>query len=411
MRMFRLEMKRILKMKQTIILIGIGLILSVVMAYLPISYESIDYIDSNGNKVSVNGLDAIKYKKSVRAKSEGIVTTDKVYSALETYQSVVHQYKSDESKVPLDIYTEKISPIRPLISRAPEIYVDSNTGIGKGLVDIELDNINDYYKESEQHLKDLMKLEYPKHTDAQNKAIKMYDKVDKPFKIYGGFSRDAFDYIELYILLLLIICTAIAASTFSDCYQNGSDSIFRCTKNGRFDMAVTKIAATFSIGVILFGVCISVQVSILNFAFGTESLKTSVQMLFSGISLVPYNLGELQIAIAISGLISLLATMSFSMFISSKCRTSATTLLISLVVCFMPIILYSTTDNSLVSYLFPSSGIGLVNSMHYQLTGLNFVNVGGMSIWSPYIIIIASLFELVLFSILAVRNYCRHQAI
>lgn len=148
MRMFRLEIKRILKMKQTIILIGIGLILSVVMAYLPISYESINYIDSNGKEVRANGMDAIKYKKSIREKSEGIVTTDKVYSALETYQSVVNQYKSDESKVPLDIYTEKISPIRPLISRVPEIYVDSNTGIGKGLVDIQLDNINDYYKDS-----------------------------------------------------------------------------------------------------------------------------------------------------------------------------------------------------------------------------------------------------------------------
>ncbi|MCU9810075.1 hypothetical protein LEQ06_19205 [Paraclostridium sp. AKS46] len=50
-----------------------------------------------------------------------------------------------------------------------------------------------------------MKLEYPKNIDAQNKAIKMYEKVDKPFQIYGGFSRDAFDYIGLYILLLLII--------------------------------------------------------------------------------------------------------------------------------------------------------------------------------------------------------------
>lgn len=411
MRMFRLEIKRILKMKQTIILIGIGVVLSVVMAYLPISFESINYIDKNGNEVIANGLEAIKYKKSIRAKSDGIVTTDKVYSALEAYQSVVHQYKSDESEVPLDIYTEKISPIRPLISRVPEIYVDPNTGIGKGLADIQLYNFSDYYKKSEQHLKDLMKLEYPKNMDAQNKAIKMYDKVDKPFQIYGGFSRNSFDYIEFYILLLLIICTAIAAPTFSEGYQNGSDSIFRCAKNGRFDMALTKIAAVFSITVILFVVGISVQLSILNFAFGTESLKTSVQMLFSGISLVPYNLGELQIAIVVSGLMSLLATMSFSIFVSSKCRTSVTTLLISIVVCFMPIILYSITDHSLVSYLLPSSGIGLANSMLYQLTSLNFVNVGGISVWSPYIIIIASLFELVLFSILAVRNYCKHQVI
>ncbi|MCU9810074.1 hypothetical protein LEQ06_19200 [Paraclostridium sp. AKS46] len=50
-------------MKQNIILIGIGLILSVVMAYLPISYETINYTDSNGKEVRVNGMEAIKYKK------------------------------------------------------------------------------------------------------------------------------------------------------------------------------------------------------------------------------------------------------------------------------------------------------------------------------------------------------------
>lgn len=176
-------------------------------------------------------------------------------------------------------------------------------------------------------------------------------------------------------------------------------------------MAVTKIAAIFLIVVVLFVVGISIQLSILNLSFGTESMKTSVQMLFSAISLVPYNLGELQVAIAISGLLSILATISCSLFISSKCRTSLTALLISMVICFMSIILYSIAGNSLFSYLLPSSGIGLTNSMLYQLTGLNFINIVGMSVWSPYIISVVSLVELILFSILAIRSYCKHQAI
>lgn len=411
MRMFRLEIKRIIKTKQTMVLIGIGLLLSLLMAYLPISYESVNYIDNNGTKVSVNGLEAIKYKKSVREINEGIVTTDKVYSALEKYQSVVREYESDETKVPLDVYTKKILPIRPLISRVPEVYANPTTGIGTEFMDVQLNNFGDYYEQSTQHLDDIMKIEYAKNTDAKNRAIKMYNKVDKPFQLYGGFSIDAFDYITLYILLLLIICTSIAAPTFSEGYQNGSDSIFRCTKNGRFGMAATKIAALFSIVVIFFAVCISVQLLTLNFAFGTESMKTSVQMLFSAISLVPYNLGELQIAIVVSGLLSLLATMSFSLFVSSKCRSPLTTLLVSMIICFTPTILYGTTGNSWISYLLPSSGIGLRNSMLYQLIDLNFLNVGQVSVWSPYIIIAGALFELILFLILAVRSYCKHEVI
>ena len=42
MRLFRLELKRILKSRRTMILLVIALLLSAVMAYLPISFEGIN---------------------------------------------------------------------------------------------------------------------------------------------------------------------------------------------------------------------------------------------------------------------------------------------------------------------------------------------------------------------------------
>lgn len=39
MRLFRLEIKRILKSRRTLIILAIALLLSVAMAYLPISFE------------------------------------------------------------------------------------------------------------------------------------------------------------------------------------------------------------------------------------------------------------------------------------------------------------------------------------------------------------------------------------
>lgn len=41
MRLFRLELKRILKSRRTMILLAIALLLSVAMAYLPISFERV----------------------------------------------------------------------------------------------------------------------------------------------------------------------------------------------------------------------------------------------------------------------------------------------------------------------------------------------------------------------------------
>ena len=35
-------------------------------------------------------------------------------------------------------------------------------------------------------------------------ATEKYSEVDKPFQLYSGLSRDAFDYIELYIFILSI---------------------------------------------------------------------------------------------------------------------------------------------------------------------------------------------------------------
>ena len=48
MRLFRLELKRILKSRRTLILLAIALLLSVAMAYLPISFEGINRPNEDG---------------------------------------------------------------------------------------------------------------------------------------------------------------------------------------------------------------------------------------------------------------------------------------------------------------------------------------------------------------------------
>ena len=42
MRLFMLEMKRLVKTRRTLILVFIALVFSVIMAYLPVSFESIN---------------------------------------------------------------------------------------------------------------------------------------------------------------------------------------------------------------------------------------------------------------------------------------------------------------------------------------------------------------------------------
>ncbi len=150
---------------------------------------------------------------------------------------------------------------------------------------------------------------------------------------------------------------------------------------------------------------------ILNLAFGTDCLKTSFQMLFSVINLPNINLGQLQIILALAGLLSVLATVSCTLFLSARCRDSLTVLLISIVVLFLPIFAYGALGDTWIGEVLPSAGIGMKNNILYQLCDFNFLHVGEMSFWTPYVILVSAAVEIPLFLTLAVRSYCKHQVV
>ncbi len=47
----------------------------------------------------------------------------------------------------------------------------------------------------------------------------------------------------------------------------------------------------------------------------------------------------------------------------------------------------------------------------YRLCDFNFLHVGEMSFWTPYVILVSVAVEIPLFLILAARSYCKHQVV
>lgn len=414
MRIYWLEVKRVLKSRRSVILLLIALVMSMVMAWLPVMYQYINQYDESGNKVAeLNGLDAIAYAKSLRSVNNGEVTPEKLKKALNIYQSAVLPYGEDSiysGDFPPGLYMEKVFPVRALLGRLPEAFANPKTGQGASLLEISLNKLDGYYEQTVQHLKDIMQMEQKEHPAAQKQALQKYTEVITPFQLYAGYSRDAFDYIVLFIFLFVILCTAAVTPTFSDEYQTGSDSILRCTKHGRSRLATVKIMAALTVFTTAFVICISLHLLISNLAFGKECMKTSMQMLFSVISLPAFNLGQLQNALATGGLISLLATISFTLFLSAKCKDSISVILIAIVMCLLPIFTYAAGANWL-TFILPSGGIGMQNSLLYQLIGFNFLHIGQVSMWTPYVLLIASVIEIPIFLFFAVRTYCKHQVV
>ena len=316
---------------------------------------------------------AIKYKQDLYKTSAGEVTPDRIKSALETYQSCVREYGPvEEEGLPLAVNIEKIVPIRPLLKGLSEAFADPLTGIGADLMDIDPNDIDGaYYEKCAEHLQDVMRNEQRENETAQQKALEKYSELDTPFYLHSGISKDAFDYIEFYILFLAILCVATAAPTFAGEYQTGGDSILRTTKYGRNQLAITKILAAFTLFVVAFLVGITVHILILDAAFGTDCLKISFQMLYSIINLPSINLGQLQIILAAVGLISVLATVSCTLLLSAKCKDTLTVLLISIVVLLMPLFAYVEMGATWLSTILPSAGIGMQNNFHYQLANFH----------------------------------------
>lgn len=409
MRLFWLEIKRVLKSRRTMVLLAVAIVLSLLMAVVPVSFDSINRPNADGSVTELNGYEAIKYKKNYYTTTYGEVTPEKVADALRSYQACIMEYGGAEDNVPLDVYIERLLPIKPMLRGLVEAYAAPQTLIAADLMEIDPNDVEKtYYEKCYSHLKDIMQVEQEKHPAAQEKASELYEKVDT-FVLNAGLSRDTFDYIELYIMLMAILCIAMTAPLFSGEYQTGADSILRCTKHGRSKLAITKMVASLTIFAITYALCIAVQLLIINFAFGYDCLKTSIQMLYSIINLPNINMGQTEIILAAGGLLSVLACIGCTMFISAKCKDSLSSMLIAIIILFIPLFAYQVFDATWISSILPSAGIGLQNNLLYQLIDFNYLHIGNMSFWTPYVILISAAVEIPVFLILAVRSYCKHQ--
>lgn len=413
MRLMKLELKRVLKTRLTLILLTFSLVLSLVMAYIPTTFSYVSYLDDDGNTIKLLGLDAVQYLKTLQSDTAGTVTPQKVRQAVEAYQTCLTKYGVENTyDLPDGVYEADILPYAPLLHGVREAFADPNTGIAPSLMDIDPEKVDDFYGACEARLDSLMKLEQENHPAAQEAAKRLYSRVDTPYQFYPGYNTDAMDYQLLLAFLIVLFCAVIAAPIFTSDYQTGADDIYRCTKFGRVKFAVTKIASALVICCAAFSLCATVYLLVSNSLFGWECTKTSMQMLYSIVNLPNLNLGQLQWVCAGGYSLCLLATVSFTLFLSSRLRNVVASLSVSLVCCILPVILYVALPSEIGQWIYtilPAGGVALQTSFLYSLVDFAFWNIGNLAIWTPYVMLGAYCVEIPLFLCLAVHSYCAHK--
>lgn len=416
MRLLKVEIKRIMKTRLTLVLLSAVVFLTLVMAWLPITFPSniCTYKDAQGNTAELKGLQGIAYKKKLQADITGTVTPEKVRQAVESYQACLNKYGVENSyDLPDGVYDAEILPYAPLLHGIREAFADPDTGIAPGISEINPEEVDNYYNVCAERIGSLMRQEQKDHPAAQQLAIDLYSQVEKPYLFYPGYSMEAMEYQIFLAFLVLLLCTVIAAPIFTSDYQTGADDIYRCAKYGKTKFACTKLLSAFIICGTAYSLSAAVYLLVSNSLWGWECTKSSMQMLNSIINLPAMNIGQLQIFIAVAGLLCLLAVISLTLFLSSKIKSMTVCLSSSLLFCILPVILYMALPENIAIWLYsvlPAGALSLQTSILYAASDFDFWNIGSLAIWLPHVMIGAYVIEIPLFAGLSVCSYSKYRA-
>ena len=177
-------------------------------------------------------------------------------------------------------------------------------------------------------------------------------------------------------------------------------------------LGIIKIVSAFIICMSSFVLCNILYIVVSNSLFGWECTKISMQMLYSVVSLPSFNLGEMQFFIIVASLISMLATISLTLFVSSKCKTNFASLSMGILFFFLPTVVYASIPGKIGTWLLcilPSSGASIQSAWQFVLTDFEYLNIGNIAVWTPYAMIGFTVIELVVFIGLTLYSYNGHK--
>lgn len=405
MRLYYLEMKRLIRTKSVWILMIAMVVLAAVMAYVPVTFIRAYKTDA-GNVQAVTGVQAVKISKETRKDMEGEVTEEKIRQAIRVLNEMYQEYGSSfMEEVPADVYAEKIYPIMPVLNIIEQVLAPD----GKNLYNMEAFDVKEedaatIYEKYREEIQGLSQ-----NPELVKEMQKISGSVKTPFTYESGMTLETVDYYTISLFLVMFAFIVIASPVYAAEYQTGADDVIRCTKNGRVRIAVTKILVTFTLAVSTFVASSLTFVAVLYILYGGSGFGTSIQMgyVFYLPALTIGSMLKLQIA---GGVLFTLATVSFVLFLSSKCKNVQTALISAFGIAILPMILNMAGNNNVLNIMrciLPTGGFGLINGLQSELMARNFALVAGHYIWLPYILLVAAAVAVPVFVGLTIVSYCR----
>ena len=410
-RLIYLELKRVVTTRSTWVMLALLLLLSAVLAYLPLSFVKTFDVDEQGNLISLEGKEAIDCLKEKEKGINGVLTQEEIRQAITIFQECYREYGAIfPPEMPREEYVRRIEPVYPVIYMAASVLLPDGINL-YSMTDEEL-SPEDAPRLYDEYRKRLAMMG---NSDAEQEKIQELSKdIKMPFVYISGYDITSFEYLTIYILLIMLVFMVIISPIFSAEYQTGADSILRCAKYGRVHLAAAKIVTALAVFTVTFLIGMAVFLLITDVTFGIEGLKASVQMLYTVLVIPALTIGQTQAVVTAGMFLSLLATVCCTLFLSARCKNIQDSLKIAVLLGLLPTIISMISSANLaklIRCILPSGGIGFTNSFLFEMLGTDFVHVGPAVIWTPYLIVGAAAIEIPLFLVLTVRIYCRRESV
>ena len=118
----------------------------------------------------------------MEAPSAGEVTPQKLAEGLSYYHKNLEIYGDFYNEdFPLTLRIQEIYPWRPLLQRLHEAMADPVSGLAPEYTEISAEDALAFYDRCQSHIADLMRMEQKDNPQAQQTAVRMYEKVKMPF--------------------------------------------------------------------------------------------------------------------------------------------------------------------------------------------------------------------------------------
>lgn len=411
--MYKLEMKRLLKTRSTWILMAAALLVTLILCCINIFGA---YYYSYDGK-SYHALDATEMREIVTESAEGEWTPERIHDVFAQIDEVSANRRGiaveGETNDNYEIVTGGNN------SGAASIAGYTNTFLRSipQVFDVYMDEITpdmaaQYYNQRKAYIEEVMTLNYG--PSAAETALKLDENTTEPFYYEFGFGTgsDIATSLPVSLFAVAIVCSIICAPVFASDYSTGADDIQRCARYGCKRLGKAKLLAAMTLSTVLYIICAAVFVALTLAVYGDD--KTSAQLALDALVLIDIDMNGVLVLTLVAGVLSVLAMTAFTLYLSARMRSSVAVLAIALAVAMAPtflvILLREGALGDWLRLILPSGGLGLGTGMFVDIQIGEFLTIGSLAVWTPFLMLAAPVIETPVFALLARRAYVRHEA-